>query len=383
MLPRVNISSFGSKGIVLMRLALARYAVEFRRVCLALGAIALFPGCAHLGPKTITADRFDYSTAISDSWKQQTLLNIVKLRYMDLPVFVDVASIVSGYSMQTGVSVNGTLSSQRAVQGNYLAAGGQAIYTDRPTITYVPMTGQKFLRGLVTPIDPKNIFFLIQAGYAADFVLGLTVESINGVRNRSTAGGRLREADPEFIRALELLREVQAGGAVGMRVEEDKSKATTALLFFKRDDVPADILEKAAEIRRLFKLAPNQQKFVLTYSPVRGTENELTVNSRSMLQIMAAFSSYLDVPEAHLKDHSAVSGSENSALANRKSAVRIYSGKNKPVDAFAVVRYRDHWFWIDEGDWETKRALTAVMFFFTLGESTPDEKLPLVTIPAQ
>jgi hypothetical protein len=49
---------------------------------------------------------------------------------MDLPVFVDVSSIVSGYSMQTGVTVNGTLSSEKAIQGNYLAAGGQAIYTD-------------------------------------------------------------------------------------------------------------------------------------------------------------------------------------------------------------------------------------------------------------
>ena len=76
------------------------------------GLLAL-SGCTHLGPKTVAVDRFDYSTAIADSWKQQTLLNIVKLRYMDLPVFVDVASIVSGYSMQTGVSVNGTLSSER------------------------------------------------------------------------------------------------------------------------------------------------------------------------------------------------------------------------------------------------------------------------------
>src|SRR5688572_20345480 len=165
--------------------------------------------CTHLGPKTVAVDRFDYSAAIADSWKQQTLLNIVKLRYMDLPVFVDVASIVSGYSMQTGVSVNGTLSSREAIQGNFVAAGGQAVYTDRPTITYVPMTGEKFLRGLITPIEPKNIFFMLQTGYAADFILGLTVESLNGVRNRSTVGGTVREADPEFIRALELMREVQ------------------------------------------------------------------------------------------------------------------------------------------------------------------------------
>jgi hypothetical protein len=25
------------------------------------------------------------------------------------------------------------------------------------------------------------------------------------------------------------------------------------------------------------------------------------------------------------------------------------------------VHYRDHWFWIDDSDWQTKRALTAVM----------------------
>jgi hypothetical protein len=173
--------------------------------CFLLSAF-LFAGCTHMGPKTVGVDRFEYSTAIADSWKQQTLLNIVKLRYMDLPVFVDVASVVSGYSLQTGGSLNGTLSSKNAIQGNFVAAGASAIYTDRPTITYVPMTGEKFLRGLMTPIDPKNIFFMLQSGYAADFVLALTVESLNGVRNRSTAAGAMREADADFLRALELMR---------------------------------------------------------------------------------------------------------------------------------------------------------------------------------
>jgi hypothetical protein len=352
----------------------------------------LFSGCTHLGPKTIPVDRFDYSTSIADSWKQQTLLNIIKMRYMDLPVFVDVASIVAGYSMQTGVSVNGTLSSEKAIQGNSLAAGGQAIFTERPTITYVPLTGEKFLRGLITPIDPKHIFFMLQAGYAADFILELTVESLNGVRNRSTAGGAAREADPEFIRALELMREVQAAGAVGMRVEEDKAKGSSAVMFFRRDDVPAEIVQKTAEIRRLLKLPAEQQKYVLTYSPVSGAENELAVNSRSMLQIMGAFASHLDVPEAHLKERRAlpafedalpVRGTQTGAPDGRRDGVRIHSGKDKPAEAFAAVPYHGYWFWIDDGDWRTKRALTAVMFFFTLAETGSADRLPLITIPAQ
>jgi hypothetical protein len=346
-------------------------------------AAMVLTGCAHLGPKSVDVDRFDYSTAIADSWKQQTLLNIVKLRYMDLPVFVDVASVVAGYSMQTGVSVTGLNSSQRAVQGNYASIGGQAIYTDRPTITYVPMTGEKFLRGLITPIDPKNIFAMLQSGYAADFILGLTVESLNGVRNRSAAGGVVREADPDFIRALELLREIQSAGAVGLRVESDTSKGSTGVMFFRRDDVTPEIAQKAAEVRRLLKMPAEGQKFTLTFSPVRGADNELAVNSRSMLQILGAFASYLDVPEEDLKAHRAAPAFENTDPATRRDAVRIYSGKDKPADAFAAVRYRDHWFWIDDGDWKTKRALTAVMFFFTISETGSDEKLPMITIPAQ
>jgi hypothetical protein len=155
------------------------------------------------------------------------------------------------------------------------------------------------------------------------------------------------------------------------------------VFFFRRDDLPADIVAKAAEVRRLLKLPAEGQKYVLTYSPMRGAEHELTVNSRSMLQIMQAFASYVDAPEAHLKERRVLPAFEGAAPENRHDRVRIHSGKDKPADASAAVRYRDHWFWIEDGDWQTKRALTAVVFFFTLAETGDSGKLPLITIPAQ
>jgi hypothetical protein len=85
-------------------------------------------------------------------------------------------------------------------------------------------------------------------------------------------------------------------------------------------------------------------------------------------------------------DTAAIAGvgrAENVAQNAKPPPVQLHSSKEKPADAFAAVHYRDHWFWVDDRDWRTKRALTAVMFFFTLAESGSTEKLPLITIPAQ
>jgi hypothetical protein len=102
-----------------------------------------------------------------------------------------------------------------------------------------------------------------------------------------------------------------------------------------------------------------------------------------MLQIIQSFASHMDVPPAHLKDHSAWPSVESSAADQGRKSPRIHSGREKPSAAFASVRYRDHWFWVEDGDLVTKRALTVVMFFFTLADTGNNEKLPLVTIPAQ
>ena len=58
-------------------------------------------------------------------------------------------------------------------------------------------------------------------------------------------------------------------------------------------------------------------------------------------------------------------------------------GLQKMADAFAAVHYRNRRFWMDDRDWRTKRAFTAIMFLFRMAENGGSEQLPLVTIPAQ
>ena len=52
-------------------------------------------GCASIGPGSVNRDRHDYSTALSESWKRQILLNLVKLRYVEPLCFMDVGQIVA------------------------------------------------------------------------------------------------------------------------------------------------------------------------------------------------------------------------------------------------------------------------------------------------
>ena len=83
----------------------ARNWAAVSRISLLASIMLNLSGCASFGPPSVDRDRFDYINAISSSWKQQTLLNIVKFRYADTPVFLDVGQIISGYQLEGTVSV--------------------------------------------------------------------------------------------------------------------------------------------------------------------------------------------------------------------------------------------------------------------------------------
>src|SRR5512138_261156 len=111
--------------------------------------LGLITGCSAIGPGTIARDRFDYTETVADSWKRQMLLNIVKIRYGDAPIFLDVASIINQYQLTTDLNASFGWQypfGQGVGPSNTQRVGVDANFVDRPTITYSPLTGERFAR---------------------------------------------------------------------------------------------------------------------------------------------------------------------------------------------------------------------------------------------
>jgi hypothetical protein len=348
---------------------------------LALSALLALTGCKSIGPGQVPGDRFDYSAAVSDSWKRQTLLNIVKLRYLDPPTFVEVGQIVASRTLSGSVNLSGTALSPG--NNNGLTLGGAGTYSDQPTVTYTPLTGNKFIKSLLTPLMPESVFYMIQGGWPADGVLFMAASALNGLKNQAASIKGTSPASPDFLRVLELLRKIQLSGGVALRIAEDAQKQRTSLLTFNRQDIAPETLADIAELRRLLRLDPNASDFTLVYGATAANDKELAVQTRSIMQLMGILAADVEVPAEDLAQQNATPGWESvPETAQIRRLLKIHSSKTRPPHAFVAVPYQDHWFWLDRGDLSSKRVFTFMMMMFSLADTGDGQPMPLVTIPA-
>ena len=78
-----------------------------------------------------------------------------------------------------------------AVFANSQTVGGSGKYTDCPTITYTPLTGEKFARSIMTPIPVSAILSLEDSNKIVEFDSGGAVirAKISGSRTAITIDG--------------------------------------------------------------------------------------------------------------------------------------------------------------------------------------------------
>lgn len=350
------------------------------KITLLVGIAVSLLGCSSIGPKSIPRDRSSYMNSVAKSWKNQTLLNIVKLRYADTPVFLEVAQIVSGYTLESKLAAEAEFSD---IQDSLLL-GAEGKFVDRPTITYSPLTGSNFVRKLLAPIPPSAVLSLIQSGWPADLVLRTTVQAVNGRRNQSGLEPRKSPADADFHHLINLLREIQQSGAFGMRVEQRANERDTTVLFFYHETLDPNVSIIIRALKELLGLDQNLKRYKVAYGAIPSGSDEIAILTRSVIQIMIEIASYIEVPGKHIEQNrtQATTALATDLEADIAPLIRIKSGTANPEDPYVQVEYEGHWFWIDNKDFASKRVFTFLMLILMLSETGEGGKLPVLTIPA-
>ena len=138
-------------------------------------------------------------------------------------------------------------------------------------------------------------------------------------------------------------------------------------------------------VRTLLGLDPKATEFDVVYGSFPSGKTEIAIVTRSTLQVMSEFASYVDVPAADV--------AEGRVYAPPRSAedfrlfpplLRVHGGETAPADAFAAVRYRGQWFWIDDRDFPSKTALSVLMLLISMTETGGAQTgAPVVTVPAR
>ena len=376
-------SQFPNMGVLVLTCITGSATTMIRPLTLAIFVLAsCLTGCLHprIGPQSLPRDRTDYSNSLSDSWKEETLLNIVKVRYLDPPVFVDVGNVIASYTLAQTATVGGTIVPNG---GSNATLGASAGLSNSPTITYTPLTGSAYIKGLVTPLSPELLFTAIQNGLPADSVLLSSFVSINGLRNQSVGLKGFTPADPGFHQVRALMRDIQISGAVRLYLKENPNKEPTQVITLRTKNVPPEIQADIAELRQLLHLNQDATELELTSAPLPSSDTEIAVQTRSVFEIMKNMAAQVAVPTDDLSQHRAVPGFETGHdVPGVVPIIRIRSSKQKSSEAFITVHYRNSWFRIDDDDLASKAAFGQLMELFSMIDTGSRANAPVVTIPA-
>ena len=373
-------------------------------------AAILALGCT-LGPKQIEKGRRRYNDAIQQTDKEQLLLNLVRLKYRDSPLFLEVGSVSTQHSFSGTAEADLNL----LPGADLIGFDSELSRTERPTVTYTPLVDSEFQKGLLAPIGQQTLVLVTQTGWSWDRVQRLTIKNINGLDNATSAGGPTPSEAPDF-RAFKFVsavfRELQKRGLVeiaasdrvtgpspeihrsqvnGRHHVEAKEKAYSFrstpngnLELIGSEQVVVLNLHPAAwampemqEVAQLLRIQPDGTQY--TYerarkgqlvNPLETDRKTLTVSPRSILEMMYFLSQAIEVPVEHMNRGLVtltMEGGEPFDWAEVSGDIlMVRSCKKYPECAEVAVPYRGYWFYIHESDLASKSTFDLLNELFNI-----------------
>lgn len=336
-------------------------------------AVVVVAGCAAVGPNTVIEDRRDYTQAMATSLEEQLLLNVVRARYLDTPSFLSVNSIVGSYELSRSVSLDGSWFPLN--DGDKLGIGGDAKLSDRPTVSYSPLTGDAFAQAVMSPIPLPAVLTLIQEGWAADETLFTLVRSVNGNLNRLPRMTSALPAEPEFIELAKVLRSLQDKAVIDFRVQSESSDKPSVFIVI-RPERGSRAAADYARLKQLLKLDPNTREVSIRFGLLPRNDEELAISTYSLMQVLLDQARGVEVPA----EHRAAGMVTPDLPPDSFGRIQIHSAKERPADAAIAVFHRGYWFYLAANDLPSKGRLMAISLIYQVLKSGTGGG-PVLTIP--
>ena len=356
-----------------------------------LAVILLLGGCQStpVGPRALRSSQNKYNQALVQNFDEQLLANIVRLRYRDNPIFLNVSAI-SQKNALTG-NGKGTFSKKVFAASNYEGSLGNELglsSNNESTLTYAQLNGKEFVTKMMTPIQLPIVLSMFESGWKPERVFNLCVERVNNLYNAPTASGPTPVFAPEyasFFRFSELLGRLERNHLIELGEDPDINFSD---LFMHIKSKPGFVKE-VAEFKSLAGLNPNATMYKLKSDFAGMSSSKLVMRCKTLLGIFFFLSQGVEVPQAD-KDAGLVTITQNvdgsefdwSPIFNRLLKVQFSEGtaRMRPENAYVAYRYRGKWFYIADNDLESKSTFMMLSQLFTLQSAKYNKSDPILVV---
>ncbi len=329
------------------------------------------------GPTLVSGSRTDYNVVLRQADDQQMLLNLVRLRYRDQPMFLEVSALNTQFSISNEVNASTVLG-----QGDsYLGVGGKVVAQETPTVSYTPLKGAEFVQRILEPIDLDTLFLLDNSGWSSERLFRLLVDEMNMVGNAQGSNGPTPARAPafeEFKHLASLLRQLEQAGMVSGGSYNNQ----TVLIFASEARNRADYLE----FTRLLDLDSNKLIFPVIVAARGGEVNSINLRFRSLAGVMYFLSQSVEIPEEDVAaGRITVTRDEAGQVFDwqqvTEGVMRIKSSPQLPDNASVTVNYRNSWFYIDDSDLDSKSTFVLLGQVYQLQSGNATTVAPVLTLP--
>jgi hypothetical protein len=338
--------------------------------------------CSSIGPQSLSSTRPLYNEAVQQTDSQQLLLNIVRQRYNDPVLFLDVTNISSATRFIRNANVSAVLPDTR---NNIFNSGVGATFEDFPTIFYTPNVGEKFVRQMLTPLDLRTITLMLQSGWSVERTLLVAGDALGPLRNTLGSPAQQQMSAPDYTTVADALRKLQRSGDLTIGVDKSRPDAQNIVITF----TPSALTSESYKlICSGVKVMCNGAPISLTQGIGVGADNTVALATRSLYSAFFYLSQGVDVPDTDLARGAVnpvrdINGQIFDWATARAELFRVRSSTSEPQDVHVKVFYRGHWFYIPDTDIDSRTTFSLVSMLLTLQAGSTERAVPLITLPAR